>query len=125
MDWASPIMRDAPPTGPVAKAARTSASSATSASTSGAWSAPPPNRVDRGLEQARDAREVQRAVEEPGHRHLVRGDQRGRRAAPDAAGLARDAQRREPRLVGRAEVEPRGGDEVGWRPPVTGGGRDA
>ena len=35
---------------------------------------------DRGLEQARDAHEVERAVEEARDRHLVRGDQRGRGA---------------------------------------------
>ncbi len=43
-DCAMPIMRRRSPTGPLAKAARTSASRATSASTSGAWSPSMPNR---------------------------------------------------------------------------------
>ena len=34
---------------------------------------------------------------------------------PEPAGLAGDAERREARLVGRAEVEPAGRDEVGRR----------
>ena len=115
-DWTSADHADAPPTGPVAKAARTSASSATSSSTSGAGPRPSPKRSTAASSSARDAREVQRAVEESRHRHLVGGDQRGRRATPDPAGLAGDAQRREPRLVGRAEVEPR-------RPRADPGGR--
>ena len=78
--------------------------------------------LDRGLEQARDPGEVERAVEEPGDGDLVGGDQRGRGTRPQAAGLAGDPERREARLVGRPEVEPAGCDEVGWRgrrwPPV-------
>ena len=71
--------------------------------------------LDRGLEQARDAREVERPVEEPGDGHLVGGDQGRGRAAPGPAGVARDAQGREARLVGLAEVQAGHGDQVGRR----------
>ena len=67
--------------------------------------------------------EVERPVEEAAHGDLVGGDQRGRGPRTEPAGLAGDAQRREARLVGGAEVEPAGGDEVGRRRPATGGGR--
>ena len=60
---------------------------------------------DGSLEQARDAREVERPAQEPGDRHLVGGDQGGRRPRSDAARLAGDPQRREPPLVRRAEVQ--------------------
>ena len=61
--------------------------------------AAPAEALDRGLEEARDAREVERAVEEPGDGDLVGGDQRGRRARPVRPGLAGDPERREARLV--------------------------
>ena len=67
----------------------------------------PAEPLDGRLEQAGDAREVERPVEEPGDGDVVGGDQRGRRARARPAGLTGDAQRREPRLVGRAEVQPR------------------
>jgi hypothetical protein len=51
--------------------------------------------LDRGLEQPRDAREIERSGEEAGDGHLVRGDQRGRCPRPHAAGLAGDPERRE------------------------------
>ena len=114
-DCAMPIMRTTLPTGPLAKAARTSASRATSVSTSGAWSPPVAEPLDRGLEQARDAREVERPVEESGDGHLVGGDQGRGREAPGPAGVAGDAQGREARLVGLAEVQAGHGDQVGRR----------
>ena len=65
-----------------------------------------PETLDGGLEEARDPGEVERAVEEPGDGDLVGGDQGGRRARPQPAGLAGDPEGREPALVGRPEVEP-------------------
>ena len=66
----------------------------------------------RGLEQARDPGEVEAPVEEAGHGDVVGGDQRRRRPRPEAARLASDPQRREARLVRRAEIEARRGHEV-------------
>ena len=115
-DWTSRLMRGAPPgrwrtpRGPRGRARPARA-------TSGAWSAPLAEPRDRGLEQARDAREVQRAVEEPRHGDLVGRDQRGRRAGARAAGLAGDPERREARLV-RAR-----GSRAARPPTRSGGGR--
>ena len=79
--------------------------------------------VDRRLEQARDAGEVEAPGEEPLDGDLVGGDQRGRRALPDPARLAGDPERRETGLVGRPEVEPAGRDEIDGRRTAMGGGR--
>ena len=113
IDWAKPIMRAARrrdrsrmPRGP-------RASSAISVVDVGRLVRAAAEPRHGGLEQARDAREVERAVEEPGHGDLVGRDQRGRGAAADAAGVARDAERREARLVRGAEVQLRRGHEVG------------
>ena len=57
--------------------------------------------------------EAERPVEEPADGDVVRGDQRRRRPRAEPARLAGDPQRREARLVGGAEVEPAGRDEVG------------
>ena len=67
----------------------------------------------RGLEQPRDPGKVEAPVEEARHRDVVGRDQRGRRPRAEPARLPRDSERREARLVRRAEVEARGGDEVG------------
>ena len=114
IDWMKPVTRRAP-NAVVAKAARTSRSSATSVVDVRVGAAGRAEALDGGLEQARDAGEVERPVEEAGDGDLVGGDQGGRRARPETAGLAGDAQGRETRLVGRSEVEPAGGDEVGRR----------
>ena len=105
-----------------ANAARTSASRATSSSTPGAWSRPGPIACHGLLEKARDAREVERPVQEAGHGHLVGGDQRGRRPRADRARLAGDPQRREAVLVGSPEVEPAGRHEVRRHRPARGAG---
>ena len=68
--------------------------------------------LDRGLEQARDLGEAERAVEEPGDGDLIGGDERGRRALPGQACLAGDPERGEARLVGGPELEPAGGREI-------------
>ena len=54
-------------------------------------------------------------VEEAGDGDLVGRDQRRRRTRADPAGLTSDPQGREPCLVGRAEVEAGGGEQVGRR----------
>ena len=108
--------RHAPaPTGPVAKAARTARSSSTSSFDVGCLVAIGAEPGHGGLQQRRDARERQRSVEEAGDRHLVGGDERRGRPRTLAPRLTGDAQRREPVLVRRAEVEPRDRHEVGGR----------
>ena len=110
----------APPMGPVANAARMSASRTTSWSRSGAAgpaAAPLVARVTAASRSRGDAGEVERAVEEAGHGHVIGRDQGGRGAGPEPAGLTGDPERREPRLVRRAEIEP------GDRDEVRGGGR--
>ena len=112
-DCTNPDQRRAP-TGPVAKAARTARSSSTRASTSASASPSAPNRVDRGLEQARDAAEVERPVEEPGDGDLVGGDQRRRGARPDAGRpRGRCAAPGSASSSGARKSSRAGGDEVG------------
>ena len=103
----------------VVKASRTTRSRSMSSSTSGS-TRPAPEARHGGLEQARDAREVEAAVEEPRDGDLVGRDQGGRCPRAQAAGVAGDPEGREARLVGRPEVEPAGGDQV-----RRGGGRRA
>ena len=71
--------------------------------------------LDGRLEQPRDAEEVERPLEEPRHRDVVGGDQRGRCPWARDPRLASDAQRREPPDIRLAEIEARRGDEVGRR----------
>ena len=96
--------------GPVAKAARTLGVECDEPVDVGVRPAGSAEPLDGRLEQARDAREVERPVEEPFDGDVVGGDQRRRRARPGPAGVARDAQRREARLVGR-----RGSRAGRWR----------
>ena len=96
------------PIAAVANRARTSTSSAMSSSRSGSAPASRPNSLDGRFEQRGDAREPERPVKEAGDGHLVGGDQGRRRARTEPAGLAGDPERREPRLVRRAEVEASG-----------------
>ena len=79
-DWTTPVISACLRSGPVANAARTSASSAIELVDVGRQAPPAAEPLDGRLEQARDAREVERAVEEPGDGDLVGGDQRRRRA---------------------------------------------
>ena len=68
-----------------------------------------------GLQEARDAAEVQGPGQEPLDGDVVRGDERRRRPRTGHPCLAGDAQGREPRLVRRAEVQATGIDQVGRR----------
>ena len=112
IDWKKPG-HAAVPIGPLANVARTSASSATSSARSGVGGAGRPEPLDGGVEEPRDAAEVERAGQEPLDRHVVGGDEGGRGARAGDARLAGDAQRREPVGVGRPEVEPGRRDQVG------------
>ena len=112
-----------PPIGPLANAARTSASRATSASTSGSAAPPAPNRStaassSRGIPAKSSVPSRNRATA-TSSAAISAAEARG----PGDARLAGDAQRREPVAIGRPEVEPAGGDQVGRRRPVTAGGR--
>ena len=106
------LLHQAVPTGPAANAERTSASRPISSSSDGRLVGAIAEALDRRLEQARDLGEAERAVEEPGDGDLIGGDERGRRALPDATRLAGDPQRGEARLVGGPELEPPGGREI-------------
>ena len=92
------------------------ASSATSSSRSGVGAGGPAEPLDGRLEQ-RAGCPVKSRV--PARNRATATSSAAIRAAdargPMPAGLAGDPQRREARLVGRAEVEPPGGDEVGRR----------
>ncbi len=104
----------APPTGPVANADPDLAVQLDQGLDVGLLIGVAPEAVDGGLEQDRDLVEPDGAGEEPFHRDVVGGDQRGGRPAADPAGLARDAQRRESCLVGRTELEPARGHQIRW-----------
>ena len=107
----------------VAKASRTTRSRATSSSTSGSPGAAPEARRRRPRAGAGCPGSRATAVEEPRDGDLVGGDQGGRCARAQAAGLAGDPEGREARLVGRPEVEPAGGDRGQAARPATGDGR--
>ena len=62
-------------------------------------------RIERPLDDLRDRRERDAAVENALHRHLVGGVQHARRRTPRLPGLARQPQAREGVQVGRLEGE--------------------
>ena len=114
-DWTNPVTRVLR-TGRSRRPRGRSASSATRSSTSGVGRRP---SAEPRRRRPRAARGMPVKSSVPSRKRATATSSAAMRAAdargPEPARLAGDPQRREARLVGRAEVEPAGGDEVGRR----------